>query len=209
VVDVQPQRPVALRIAMTSIGILAVVAGVVWVLQMRRDDAAQPASQAAPIFSSVPSASSGSPTSVPGDAGSTTSTATASPESPSTRDAVADLRAIAKADREVVETLVNSWVPQLGQYRVGVRSAQQVMPAADLLAFHESMRVAAGAVLLNSNTFQFPRNNLWVTVVPEAFASADEALARCAQLPVVEQGCSARLLTRDDTIAVTSKSSTP
>ena len=119
--------------------------------------------------------------------------------------AIAALRATASADSPVVEALVGQWVAQVSQRRVGARNSELALPAADIVVLHADLQQRVGAVLLNSSDYVFKTNNMWVSIVPEGFATANEALDRCATLEPADQPCIARLITHDTSIAVTSK----
>lgn len=145
------------------------------------------------------------------------SSATTSSLLPVAGPAVAALRATVEADAPSVEALVGQWVPQVSQRRVGVRNGGLALQAIDIVLLHVELQKQFGAVLLNSSDYVFKTDNMWVSVVPEGFATANEALDRCATLQpadrtpaqiaeqIAEQPCIARLITHDESIAVTSK----
>jgi hypothetical protein len=127
------------------------------------------------------------------------------PTSTGALGSVAALRATADADAAIVETLVGQWVPQVSQRRVGSRSGAVVLRAEDIVALHTQLQQQVGAVLLNSSDYVFRTKNLWVSIVPEGFATAEAALDRCATLPATDQPCIARLITHDSSVGDTSK----
>ena len=152
----------------------------------------------------------------PGSQASTTSTDTAPAASTVLGSAVTTLRATADADAPVVEALVGQWVAQVSQRRVGVRNNGVAAPAGEIVAVHADLQQRVGAVLLNSSDYVFKTDNMWVSIVPEGFATANEALDRCATLladqpanQLADQPCIARLITHDASIAVTSKQRRP
>jgi hypothetical protein len=134
---------------------------------------------------------------------------TVSPEPPAESGAagpaVVALRAAADADMATVEALVGQWVPQVSQRRVGSRTGGLAMKAVEIAALHTALQQSVGAVLLNSSDYVFRADNMWVSIVPEGFATADAALDRCESLPVTDQPCVARFITHDESVSATVK----
>ena len=126
-------------------------------------------------------------------------------ESVAVGPAVLALRSTADGDATTVEALVGQWVPQVSQRRVGSRAGGVVMKAVEIVALHTALQQSLGAVLLNSSDYVFRVENMWVSVVPEGFATADAALDRCESLPVTDQPCVARFITHDESVSTTVK----
>lgn len=115
---------------------------------------------------------------------------------PVVEDPAVSLTTAAVRDAPAVAALVGSWVPQVasapaGQDPVGYWQA------------HQELQVQYGAVLLSSDSYVFARSGYWVSVVPVAFASAQEALGWCGERGLPDGDCYAKLLTTDAALAVT------
>lgn len=139
------------------------------------------------------------------DAVATTVSSDPTTESGAVGPAVLALRATADADMATVEALVGQWVPQVSQRRVGSRTGGAAMKAVEIAALHTALQQSVGAVLLNSSDYVFRVDNMWVSIVPEGFATADAALDRCESLPVTDQPCAARFITHDESVSATAK----
>ena len=163
---------------------------------------------AAPGGGSVPTVQAPSTDTAGTNAVTTVLTESAS-ESSAAGPAVLALRAAADADAATVEALVGQWVPQVSQRRVGPGTGGLAMKAAEIAALHAALQQSVGAVLLNSSDYVFRADNMWVSIVPEGFASADAALDRCESLPVTDQPCVARFITHDESVAATVKQRKP
>jgi hypothetical protein len=131
-----------------------------------------------------------------------TGLATAEPilPEPAGGDALAQLDAIAAADREFVDAAVlDRWVPQISSKKPDV-----VLPdgstwdAASILADHRDWRVAYPRVRLlwsgDYSTYTYP--DYWVTIVAVPFATADEANAWCDANGLPLEDCYAKLVSR-------------
>ncbi len=110
------------------------------------------------------------------------------------------LAATLATDREAVEAMVGRWVPQLSAKKVGTVDDGITYDLADILAFHEGLHDEYGALLLYSGDYVYQTDNLWVSVAPESFATAQGALAWCVSEDIGRDDCFAKLITHDDSI---------
>lgn len=106
------------------------------------------------------------------------------------------LSGLALSDAPSVAGLEGFWVPQLASGPFGADDA-------GYSAAHASLREAYGALLLTSDDFVFLYSSHWVSVAPVPFSTADEALGWCTQQGLANENCYAKLLTRDQSVAVT------
>ena len=169
-------------IAGALVAALVVVGALVAANRLTRDDATSTAADVASTEAPLPAAVSLPPIS-----------------------AVGTLRATADADMATVEALVGQWVPQVSQRRVGSRTAGLAMRASEIVELHSALQRSVGAVLVDSGDFVSRANNLWLSIVPEGFATANAALDRCGTLPTTDQPCVARFITHDESVTVITK----
>jgi hypothetical protein len=170
----------------TGLLALMLVAGGATFLVMRDSgDTAQPSTTSSPPASTV--------------ADSTTLPATTL----TVLDPAAQLAASRDADRPTVEALVGRWVPQLSAKREGVVADGLTYTLADIVALHGSLRTEYGALLVWSGEYVFDNGDLWVSVAPEGFATAQEALDWCVAKARDRDNCLARLITHDPAVGPT------
>ncbi|CAN5752939.1 hypothetical protein BH20ACT4_BH20ACT4_11390 [soil metagenome] len=100
-------------------------------------------------------------------------------------------------DRAVVQELEGSWVVQLSAKRPGLEADGIRYEMADVLANHEMLRSEYGAVLLFSGDWVYDVGDLYITVIPTAYATGEEALDVCRQLGFDRENCLAKKLTTD------------
>ena len=103
-------------------------------------------------------------------------------------------------DRPTVDTLVDRWVPQISAKRPGIEDDGIVYQLPDIVRKHHDLQRDFGAVLLRSGEFVFSANDLFVSVIPQGFATPDEALAVCVERSLGKKDCFARLLTHNRSI---------
>lgn len=164
---------------------LALVAGGVTFLAMRDDG------------TSTPSASS--------TVSSVSSTIASVPTTEVPLDPAQQLAATRDSDHAAVEALVGQWVPQLSAKREGTEADGITYQLADIVALQSRLLGQYGALLLWSGDYVFSQGDVWVSVVPKGFATADEALAWCAAVPLDRDNCLAKLITHDPSIGDTAK----
>lgn len=190
----RPQTQVNLPALVVALLALALIAGGVGFLAFRDDGPA------------------GSPTTTVGAAPTTTATlttTTAGGSTPATSVVSADpaqqLAATRDADRPAVEALVGRWVPQLSAKRDGTQANGITYGPADIVALHTRLHEQFGALLLWTGEYVFAQGDLWVSIVPTGFATAGEALAWCAAVPLDRDNCLAKLITHDPTVGDTAQ----
>lgn len=113
------------------------------------------------------------------------------------------LAAIRDADRPLVEALVGQWVPQLSAKREGLVADGITYTLADIVALHDALGADYGALLVWSGEYVFDNSDLWVSVAPEGFATAQEALDWCVAKARDRDNCLARLVTHDPSASPT------
>lgn len=104
---------------------------------------------------------------------------------------------IRDADRNQVEGLVDTWVPQVSSKRVGLTDKISGITYDDqsILAYHQNLVSQYGALLLWSGDYStFKSGDLWVSVAPVAYSSKDEAKAWCDRAGIDANNCFAKLL---------------
>lgn len=143
-----------------------------------------PADTLAPITVTLPS--------VPGE--------TAAPSTDPNQLARDDLDRIMFFDRPTVDALAEQWVPQISAKRVGIEDDGIVYQFTDILRKHQEFQRDFGAVLLFSSSFVFASQDLYISIIPQGFATPDEALAVCTARALGPDDCFARLLTRDRSV---------
>lgn len=98
--------------------------------------------------------------------------------------ATAQLLARVVEDRALADSLVGTFVPQLSAKFVGLELDGVVFGPVEVLDDHETLRSAHGAILVDAGAYQFttaggPMTGWFLTIVPVAFATKDEASAWC------------------------------
>ena len=103
-------------------------------------------------------------------------------------------------DRVFVQSqLLFSWVPQLSAKRVGTTDNGIVYGLPEILSLHDLLRTRYGAKLIQSSEYAFRDADLWISVAPAAFATADGALGWCVAQGIGPDDCFAKKLTTDRT----------
>jgi hypothetical protein len=121
-------------------------------------------------------------------------TSTPPPPLPRPADPAEALEQIRAQDAPVVETLADSWVPQLSTRPAGTQSADRTTTEAAILAGHDALRKQhPGAVLLRSTDWNY-NGKSWVTVMNERFPTAEEANTWCDTNRFAPQDCFAKKL---------------
>lgn len=110
------------------------------------------------------------------------------------------LAATLATDREQVEAMVGRWVPQLSAKKVGTVDDGITYDLADIVTFHHRLQTEYGALLLYSGDYVYQTDDLWVSVAPESFATAQGALAWCVSEDIGRDDCFAKLITHDESI---------
>ena len=137
---------------------------------------------------------------VPSSSGSPTLTA-AGPASPAhgseESTATTVLRELADADHYEVQTsLENRWIPQIGSKRVGLVAEGITWTTVDILRNHLEFRQRYDDVRLvwsaDWTTFNSP--DFWVTIVAEAFGTADQANRWCDSNGIDAFNCFAKMI---------------
>lgn len=144
--------------------------------------------------------------SVSSDAVTTTPSGSATSDAPVTTpvlDPAAQLAASRDADRPTVEALVGRWVPQLSAKREGLVADGITYTLADIVALHGSLQAEYGALLVWSGEYVFDQADLWVSLAPDSFATAQEALDWCVAKARDRDNCLARFVTHDPSITPT------
>ena len=116
---------------------------------------------------------------------------------------LAELSASRDVDRPTVEALVGRWVPQLSAKREGVVADGITYTLADIVALHGALQAEYGALLVWSGEYVFDDGDLWVSIAPEGFATAQEALDWCVAKARDRDNCLARLITHDPAVGPT------
>ena len=117
----------------------------------------------------------------------------------------AQLAATVDADRPLVESLVGQWEPQLSAKRDGLVADGITYTPADIVALQAKFVAQFGAVLLWSGDYVFEEGDLWISIAPKPFSTADEALAWCVAAGLDRDNCLATLITHDASIVDTAK----
>jgi hypothetical protein len=112
------------------------------------------------------------------------------------QDPAEALERLRAADAATVEELAESWVAQLSARPAGAGAATD----AAVLAGHDAMRERhPAAVLLRSTDWNYG-GDLWITVIGERFATAEEANAWCDTHRIVPRECFAKKLSHSDVV---------
>lgn len=180
---------------------LVLLAAGATVLLLDNDDAPRGSSVATTTVAATTPATSGA-------ADTTPSSSTASSTTAVTTTTIAltpeqQLTALQNTDRETVEALVGRWVPQLSAKKVGTVDDGITYDNASVLEFHAGLRAQYGALLLYSGDYTYQTTDLWVSVAPESFATANGALQWCVDEGIGRDDCFAKLITHDPTITDT------
>ncbi|MCE9621320.1 MAG: hypothetical protein K8R99_03125 [Actinomycetia bacterium] len=135
-------------------------------------------------------------TTIVGDSTSATTAASTIPVDPIAA-ATEQLSALVAQDRPTADTLVGSWVVQLSAKRVGLKADGIEYGPVEILANHEPLRSTYGAILVDGGAFQFqsggnPMTGWFLTMVPQIYASKDEALQFCKDRGLASNVCLAR-----------------
>ena len=113
---------------------------------------------------------------------------------PRPADPTEALEQIRAQDAPVVDTLADSWVPQLSTRPAGTQSADRTAMDAAILAGHDALRNQhPGAVLLRSTDWNYD-GRFWITVMNERFPTAEEANTWCDTNRFAPQDCFAKKL---------------
>jgi|GEM_PF-5911738 len=194
--ELPPLRPArsTVNVGAVVVGLLAValIAGGVSFLALR-DDPADGAAAAVTVASNTTIAD--------------TSTSTIADTSTTAVDLVpaAQLAATRDADRPAVEALVGQWVPQVSATRVGAQDDGTTRAPAEIVALHATLRAQFGALLLWSGDYVFAQGDEWVSIVPQGYGSAGEALTWCLENKLERPRCLARLVTHDAAVGETAQ----
>jgi hypothetical protein len=136
----------------------------------------------------------------PADAASTRA-ASAPPSVRRAQDPAGALERIRSQDAAAVEALAESWVAQLSARPAGAPTGDPVAADAAVLAGHDAVRERyPDAVLLRSTGWNYD-GDLWVTVVDERFATAEEANAWCDAHRIAPRECFAKKLSHSGAVA--------
>ena len=190
---------------MTSIvaGFLAIVliAGGITFLMLRNNSGDANGSATSTIV--------GAPTSVAGQQPATTVAATVATTVPGTTvpaapvDPLTRLQQQQATDAPAVETLVGQWVPQVSSKRPGIEADGIVYDLQAIVELHAKLQANFGALLLFSGDFNYQSNDLWVSIVPQGYATPQQALQFCVANSIGRDDCFAKLITRDPSITDT------
>lgn len=107
------------------------------------------------------------------------------------------------ADRTTVETFVGRWVPQLSGKRPGTIDDGITYDEVAIVALHQTLRAEHGALLLYSGEYTYQSDDLWVSIAPTSFATANGALQWCVSESIGRDDCFAKLITHDPSISDT------
>jgi hypothetical protein len=103
-------------------------------------------------------------------------------------------------DASTVEELAESWVAQLSARPAGAGAVEGTVTDAAILAGHDAMRKRyPAAVLLRSTDWNYD-GDLWITVIGERFATAEEANAWCDTHRIVPRECFAKKLSHSGAV---------
>lgn len=145
------------------------------------------------------SGSGSTPTTIPSSGPDPTSSAAPFPTTASTATSAPDsLDRIVAADRAGAQALLGSWIPQLSAKREGLEADGIVYAVDDVVANHNALVYQfPGALLVASDEYpSFREGGFYVTVVPTAFGTGEEALSWCVAQALGPDDCLAkRLLT--------------
>lgn len=107
------------------------------------------------------------------------------------------LQQLVAQDRPTADTLVGSWVVQLSAKRVGLEADGIVYGPVEILADHDKLRAMYGAIIVDGGAFQFtsggsPMIGWFLTMVPQIYASKEDALQFCHDNGLGSNLCLAR-----------------
>lgn len=111
--------------------------------------------------------------------------------------ALDQLRETAAADEATADaTIADHWVAQLSSKWIAMSAGGKTWTAADILAEHNALRNAYGALLLDSTGWGFKRTGNWVTVTSVGFATAELANSWCDRHGMPAGDCFAKFIHR-------------
>ena len=98
--------------------------------------------------------------------------------------ALVQLQARVEEDRAIADSLVDTFVPQLSAKFVGLEVDGVVFGPVEVLADHEALRSTFGAIIVDAGAYQFttagaPMTGWFLSVIPQPFATKEEASAWC------------------------------
>jgi hypothetical protein len=173
-------------------GAVAVVVAVVLVVTIaavtsRRPAASSPSDVAAPGTTTTTSAEP------------TSASASATPDPAPTDEDSARRRLDAQVanDRPQVDTLAESWVPQLSSKRPGLVADGKTYDHRAIWADFTDLRARyPGALLLWSGDYSsFRQADFWVTIVPQSYSSGESANTWCDNAGIDKDHCYAKRIT--------------
>lgn len=123
----------------------------------------------------------------------TTTTSTTPPEPPS---AEAALRAEAATDRPAVESLVDSWVPQLSAKKLGLVADGRTYDYPAIWQNYQDLKSRyPNALLVWSGDFtSFKFGDFWVTLLPTPYPDGESANSWCDGAGIPVDDCYAKLI---------------
>lgn len=112
------------------------------------------------------------------------------------------LESIIAADAPTVAAVAESWVPQLGAKQLGTVWQGVTYNYQEILAEHQRLRDAYGAVLVDGSTYNFrlndqPMAGWFISLVPQAYGDPGGALAWCTAQRIDKENCFAKLVTNN------------
>jgi serine/threonine-protein kinase len=121
----------------------------------------------------------------------TTTTTTVVPVDPEGA-AFAAIDQFATGDRAQVESLSGSWVPQVSTKAAGLEVNGVVFDWRMTLSDHEQLRSRYDAIVLRSGDFNYAKAGFYVTVVPTAYSTPEEANGWCDSQGIGADDCFAK-----------------
>lgn len=184
---------------------LVLLAGGATVLLLHDDD-----SNSGPANTATTVTTAAAVTATTVDTGSTTTvvaSTTPATAAPTTVPLPPDQQLAARrdADHPAVEAIVGRWVPQLSAKKAGTVDNGITYGLADVVAYHEGLRREYGALLLFSGDYVYQTTNLWVSIAPQSFATAQGAIDWCVSKSIGRDDCFAKLITHDASIIKTTQ----
>ncbi len=142
------------------------------------------------------------PSTIPATVPRTVAPQTAPPTTAATDDAesaaASSLSSIADSDQDAVESLVNSWVPQIDSKKVGLVADGKTWDNEAILQNYEDYTDEYDNVLLiRSSDFEDFEPGYWVVVVGQPYDDADGALGWCTNEHIDRDHCYAKLISHD------------
>jgi hypothetical protein len=116
--------------------------------------------------------------------------------------ALQQLQTLIASDAPLVASVSEHWVPQLGAKQLGTVWQGVTYDYQQILTDHQQFRDLYGAVLVDGTTYYFrqsgePMAGWFITLLPQAYADADGALAWCTDQRIDRDNCFAKLLTQN------------